>query len=67
MQGEYAATTGYHSANYAVTHNEYQMAEATIGALANIATATAANEVWWQLSHRPILVLSNNWRKTPPS
>jgi hypothetical protein len=31
MQGESAATAGYHSANSAVTHNKYQMAEATIG------------------------------------
>jgi hypothetical protein len=29
MQGESAATAGYHSANDAVTHNEDQMAEAT--------------------------------------
>jgi hypothetical protein len=43
MQGESAATAGYHSANAAVTHNEYQMAEATIGALENIATATTAD------------------------
>jgi hypothetical protein len=43
MQGESAATAGYHSANAAVTHNEDQMAEATIGALANIATSTAAD------------------------
>jgi hypothetical protein len=41
MQGESAATAGYHSANAAVTHNEDQMAEATIGALSNLATATA--------------------------
>jgi hypothetical protein len=45
MQGEYAATAGYHSANAAVSHNEDQMAEATIGALANLATATAADRV----------------------
>jgi hypothetical protein len=43
MQGESAATAGYHSANAAVTHNEYQMAQATIGALANLETATAAD------------------------
>jgi hypothetical protein len=43
MQGESAATAGYHSANAAVTQNEYQMAEATIGALANLKTATAAD------------------------
>jgi hypothetical protein len=41
MQGESAATAGYHSANAAVTNNEDQMAEAAIGALANLATATA--------------------------
>jgi hypothetical protein len=43
MQGESAATAGYHSANAAVSHNEDQMAEATIGALSNIATATTAD------------------------
>jgi uncharacterized membrane protein len=43
MQGEYAATARYHSVNAAVTHNEYRMAESTIGALANLATATAAD------------------------
>jgi hypothetical protein len=43
MQGESAATSGYHSANAAVTQTEYQMAEATIGELSNLATATAAD------------------------
>jgi hypothetical protein len=43
MQGESAATAGYHSANAAVTQTEHQMAEATIGALSNLATATAAD------------------------
>jgi hypothetical protein len=43
MQGESAATAGYHSANAAVTQNEDQMEEATIGALASLATATAAD------------------------
>jgi hypothetical protein len=43
MQGESAATAGYHSANAAVGQTEDQMAEATIGALANLATATAAD------------------------
>jgi hypothetical protein len=43
MQGESAATAGYHSANAAVTHNEHHMAEATIGALVNLATATASD------------------------
>jgi hypothetical protein len=43
IQGESAATASYHSANAAVTHNEDQMVEATIGALANLATSTAAD------------------------
>jgi hypothetical protein len=43
MQGESPATAGYHFENAAVTHNEDQMAEATIGALTNLATATAAD------------------------
>jgi hypothetical protein len=41
MQGESAETSGYHSANAAVGQAEDQMAEATIGALANLATETA--------------------------
>jgi hypothetical protein len=43
MKEESAAAAGYHSANAAVNHNEDQMAEATIGALSNLATATAAD------------------------
>jgi hypothetical protein len=43
MQGESAATAGHHSANAALNQNEDQMAEATIGALSNMATATAAD------------------------
>jgi hypothetical protein len=43
MQGESAATAGYHSANAAVGQIENQIAEATIGALANLATATASD------------------------
>jgi hypothetical protein len=43
MQGEYAATAGYHSTNAAVGKNEDQMAESTIGSLANLATATVAD------------------------
>jgi hypothetical protein len=43
IQEESAATAGYHSANSAVTQNEDQMAEATIGSLANLATSTAAD------------------------
>jgi hypothetical protein len=43
MQGESAATAGYPSANAAVGQTEDQMAEATIGALAKLSTATAAD------------------------
>jgi hypothetical protein len=43
MQGESAATSGYHTANADVGQTEEQMAEATIGALANLVTATAAD------------------------
>jgi hypothetical protein len=43
MQGESAATSGYHYANADVTRNEDQMAESTIVALANLATATAVD------------------------
>jgi hypothetical protein len=41
MKGETATHAGYHSANAAMTQTEDQMAEATIDALANLATATA--------------------------
>jgi hypothetical protein len=43
MKGETAAHAGFHSANAAMTQTEDHMAEATIGALANLATATAAD------------------------
>jgi hypothetical protein len=43
MQGKSAATASYHSENAAVPHNEDQMAEATIGALTNLETSTAAD------------------------
>jgi hypothetical protein len=43
MQGECAATSGYHAANADVGRTEEQMAEETIGALANVVKATAAN------------------------
>jgi hypothetical protein len=67
MQGESAATAGYHSANAAVIHSEYPMAEATFGALANLATATQRIKVWRQLSHRPMPVLPSSWKKTQTS
>jgi hypothetical protein len=43
MQGESATTARYHYGNAAVGQTEDQMAEATIGALVNLATATAAD------------------------
>jgi hypothetical protein len=43
MQGESAANAVYHSANAAMTQNEDHIAEATIGALANLATSTATD------------------------
>jgi hypothetical protein len=43
MQGEYAETAGYHSANAADGQPEDQMDAATIGDLANLATETAAD------------------------
>jgi hypothetical protein len=43
MQGESAATAGFHSANSTVNHNEDQMAESTIAALINLVTATSAD------------------------
>jgi hypothetical protein len=43
MQSESAVTSGYHPANSNVGQTEDQMTEATIGALANLATATATD------------------------
>jgi hypothetical protein len=43
MKGETAAHAGFHSANATMTQTEDHMDEATIGALANLATATAAD------------------------
>jgi hypothetical protein len=43
MQGETAATAGYHSANAAVRKTGDQMSEANIGALSYLATATASD------------------------
>jgi hypothetical protein len=43
MQGESAVSSGYHAANAAVGKTEYHMAEATIGALSNLGTSTAAD------------------------
>jgi hypothetical protein len=43
IQGESAATAGYHAANADVGHTEDQMVEAKIGALTNLETATATD------------------------
>jgi hypothetical protein len=43
MKGETAAHVGFHSANAAMNQTEDHMAEATIGALANLAAATASD------------------------
>jgi hypothetical protein len=43
MQGDSAATAGYQSGNADVGQTEDQMAKATIGSLANLATAAAAD------------------------
>jgi hypothetical protein len=43
MKGESAATSGYHAANAALGQTEDKMAEAIIGNLANLATATATD------------------------
>jgi hypothetical protein len=43
MKGETAAHAGFHSANATMNHTENHMAEATIGDLANLVTATAAD------------------------
>jgi hypothetical protein len=43
IQGGSASNSGYHEVNAAVGQTEYQMAEATIGALTNLVTATATD------------------------
>jgi hypothetical protein len=67
MQGQSAATSGCHSANAAMTQNEDKMDEATIGALANMATATAADRGVVAALTQAISRLANNRMTTPPS
>jgi hypothetical protein len=43
MQGGSATKSGYHAANAADGYNEDQIAEATIGDVSNLATATATD------------------------
>jgi hypothetical protein len=45
MQGESASTSVYHSSNASVEKVEDEMAEATIGDLANLTTATSAYRI----------------------
>jgi hypothetical protein len=51
IQGEYAETSGYHAANSDVDKTEDQMAESTIGAVANLATAI-------ETEHRVVVTLN---------
>jgi hypothetical protein len=53
MQGESAASAGYHSANAAMTQSEDQMAEATIGALANLETVNTSGKAGAQIPPPP--------------
>jgi hypothetical protein len=43
MQGKSAANSGHHTVNADVGQTEYKMAEATIGAVSNLVTATATD------------------------
>jgi hypothetical protein len=60
MQGESDATAGYHSENAAVVHTEEQMAEATIGALANLVLIPQVRQAHkypispWEMMHLPV-------------
>jgi hypothetical protein len=67
MQGESAATAGYHSVNAAVGQTEDQLAEATIGPLATLPRLLRRIEALWQLSQRPTHVLSSSSRITQTS
>jgi hypothetical protein len=64
MQGEYAATSGYHSANADDGQTEDQLAEDTIGALENLATSTAVDRgvavALTQANARLVKQLQNN-------
>jgi hypothetical protein len=67
IQGKYATTAGYHSANAAVEKTEDQLAEATIGALANLATATAVDRgvvaTLIEANARLVKQLEDNWNE----
>jgi hypothetical protein len=64
MQGESAATAGYHSTNAYVGQTEDKMDEAIIGALSNLATAAAADrgvvETLTQATTRLVKQLEDN-------
>jgi hypothetical protein len=67
MQGESAATAGYHSANDAVSHNEDQWLKPPLEHYPILQQQPQQIEVWWQLSHRPMPVSPNSWRTTQTS
>jgi hypothetical protein len=67
MQGESAATAGYHYANAAVGQTEEQMDEDTIGALSNLATATASDRGVLAALTQANVVLSSSSRTTQMS
>jgi hypothetical protein len=64
MQGESATTSGYYSANDDVAQTEDEMAEATIGALANLAMATSIDHgvVFALIWQNHMLVWPSNWK-----
>jgi hypothetical protein len=64
-EAHYAAHAGFHSANATMTQTEDHMAEATIGALANLATATASDRgvvaALTQANSRLVKQLEETW------
>jgi hypothetical protein len=67
MQGEYAATAGYHSANTTISHNEDQWLKPPFEHTPVLQQQPQQIEVWWQLLHRPMPVLPRRWRTTQTS
>jgi hypothetical protein len=67
MQGESAATAGFHSANAAVTIMKIRWPKPPLEHQQILQQQPQRTEVWWQLSLRQIIVLHNSWRTTLPS
>jgi hypothetical protein len=63
MQGGSSANSGYHAENSDVVQTEDQMVEATIGALANLATATATDHSNELKDIKAILKKERGYRK----